>query len=352
MGEVPALAFYLIGLLVWLRALDRGGGRVSFVCAGLLWGCAAITKSQLLFLLPAALGLVAIADRFWHRRAGPAAFLVPALMAGSVVVGWNVAQYLIAGPATYVANARALRDVFPLHVMGADPAHIRNALGVLWRSGYWWWGLPGLGWAVWRGAERSAAGLQMTAALSLPLVGLLWFTGLSIGWGRYACYALLLTPLFTAGALRDFSALVGSETGTSPKRFFLAATTAMYVVVNGWTIAGMALHPVDTGCAAFGSYLASEVPPTAVVESWEWELSLSARQRLHFPATRFLWDEVRRRWARRSSPAAEVYDPLVVKPDFIVVGPFGSWTGIYDRAVSTHGTLVVRRGAYALYRMR
>ncbi len=53
LGEVPALAFLLLGLLIWFRSLEREAhAPLAWALSGIAWGLAMITKSQALILIP------------------------------------------------------------------------------------------------------------------------------------------------------------------------------------------------------------------------------------------------------------------------------------------------------------
>src|SRR5690606_29512458 len=65
-GEVPALAFIVLGLLAWRRGLAEGA-RAFLVAAGICFGLAVLTKAFMAVALLAVVG-VYVFDRTTHRR--------------------------------------------------------------------------------------------------------------------------------------------------------------------------------------------------------------------------------------------------------------------------------------------
>ena len=65
MGNVPALAYFFTGVLVWMTALERRRTALA-LAAGLLFGVAAVTKAQWSVVLVPSLLLVWLIDRTLH----------------------------------------------------------------------------------------------------------------------------------------------------------------------------------------------------------------------------------------------------------------------------------------------
>lgn len=346
LGEVPALGFYLLGLLIWWRAVERPARQwPGLILSGLAWGAAALTKLQLVLLVPACLACFALLDRVYYRQAGLRAFVVPGVIGLMCVAAWYAVQLAVVGPEQFRRNLAVLHEGSLLHIVGLNPAHWRNVLGVIWRTGWWMWGAPGLAWGMWQARPRTWNGFRQAGALMLPIVALIWFAGLSIGWGRYAFYTVLLTPIWTAG-------LVVNVSRGSPQRRALAGTAlALYAVLNGWPLAQNLIAPMDTGYLAMRDYLATQVPADAVIESWEWEMSLDARQPVHHPPT-LVTNLFTRYMMSGQQPPSGLYDARQAQPAYILQGLFGEWTQIYRDTITNEGEPVVKLGAYALYRLR
>lgn len=351
LGEIPALAYLLIGLLIWLKAVEhRSPSLAPLILSGLAWGIAMLTKSQVLITLPAALAAVALLDRCYYRQAGWRAFLVPGLVAGASIGAWYGAQLLLAGPEVFQQNAAVLREGSRLHVLGLNPAHWRNALGTIWSTGYWIWAFPALGWALWRARGRSFACFQHAAVLSVAVVMLAWFVALSIGWGRYLFFPAILAPIWLAGLLCRLGA-VGTPRWRILAPAAVTALSALYLLVNGQHLARALVTADDSGYFAMRDYLATRVPPDALIESWEWEHSIAARQPIHHPPIEVTNAYTAYIMSRRTPPG-DLYDPFQARPAYILTGPFSTLTGVYGPAIEQCGLVQAAFGAYALVDVR
>jgi hypothetical protein len=351
LGEVPALGLYLIGWLIWQRAVEQHGGRwLGLVLAGGAWGLAMLTKSQITLLSVACLGTLALLARYYYRQAGWLAFVLPGAIALGCVGLWFAAQLFIIGPEQFQRNVQVLREGFALHIVSLNPTHWRNALGVLWRSGWWWWGLPGLVWGIRQARHRTPNGFRYATALTLPIVSLIWFSGLSVGWSRYAFYTLVLSPIWTAALLLEVwhgRSIVGAWAG---RRIAVAGLLALFVAVNSQPLIDNLSRPVDTGYFDMRAYLAAEVPRDAVIESWEWEISLDAPQPIHHPPTLLVNAYTEYLFGGRPLPEDE-YNVRQAQPRYVLTGPFSAWVEIYANLLKD-AEQVAAFGQYALYELR
>lgn len=205
LGEVPALAFLLLGLLIWFRSLEREAhAPLAWALSGIAWGLAMVAKSQALILMPVALGVILALDRLYYRRSGWLAVIVPGVFAAGCVAAWYAAQMAIVGNGQFQDGASVLREGFWLHIASLDPERWRNALSVLRRTGWWLWGVPAVIWGMYQARQRTAQGFAHATLLTFLIVNLLWFAALSIGWTRYAFYFRAPTTIPLAGLLLAF----------------------------------------------------------------------------------------------------------------------------------------------------
>jgi 4-amino-4-deoxy-L-arabinose transferase-like glycosyltransferase len=349
LGEVPALAFYLLGLLIWWKTLDASSQGPALVLAGLAWGMGMVSKSQMMMLLPVSLGLLALANHFYYRQSTWFAFLVPSVIAIGCVGAWYAAQIAIVGLGQFQENARVLQEGFILHVMGINFRHWENALSVLWKTGWWLWGIPGVVWGLGHARRRSSEGFIHASALAFVLLWLLWFAVLSVGWGRYGFYVLILSPIWTAGLLLDLWRGHPTVLPQPVARSLVLMSIVLYVLVNGRPLATNLIAPTDTGYLAMSNYLATSVPTDAVVESWEWEVSLGAQQPIHHPTTHVTNAYTAYIYSNQPLPS-HLYDVQQARPQYILEGPFSGWTGIY-RQTLVNADQVAHFGQYALYHL-
>lgn len=354
LGEVPALAWFLLGLALTLRSLERAkGGKTPsglVIAAGLAWGASMTTKTQMTLILPASMLVACLADRFYYRQHAWRS------LAGSVAVGlacvaaWTLIQLVVLGPEQFALNAAVVREGLLTQTLTIQPTHLRHAAGVFWRTGFLLWGLPGLAWGLWLARDRDEAGFRQLVCLSLPVIALVWFAGFSIGWSRYAFFPFVLAPVWTAHGLLT---LLRRRLGPAWCRRAVAvaiAGLAVPLAVSASSWSRNLVWPPPNSFEVMRSYLKAAVPADALIDTWEWEFSLDTRQRLRHPDARATFVATRAIFTDRTTPRG-LYDSNQPLPDFVLDGPFSQWTGIYRDLISSRGTRVVAFGAYVLYRI-
>lgn len=352
LGEVPALAFVLLGLVITLESWERPGGRRrDAVLAGLAWGAAMVTKSQIFVLLPAAIALVCAADLLYFRQRVWRRLAISAAVGLACVAAWYSAQFLLAGAAQFQQNAAVAREGFTLHIVNVEIAHMRNAAGVVWRSGFLLWGLPGLFWGLHLARRRNERGLQHLLALALPAVALAWFAGFSIGWSRYAFFPFVLFPMWTANGLVELAARRLVPHRSAAAGIVAGLLLVPLLVIGALPWARGVVAPPANGYEAMRAFLTSNVPAGAVVETCEWEFGVEAALPMRHPTMRTISALTEAIYGRRAVPATLLSEdgPL---PDFVLAGPFSGWTGMYRDLLESRGTRVATFDPYALYRIR
>ncbi len=354
LGEVAALAWFLAGLDAWLADPDRPEapwwGSRSVWLAGLYFGLAGLTKSQMALVFGPSWCLLWAVSWLRDRGSRPARFLAPIVIYLTVTSAWGGVQYLALGPDRFAANAALLRETALIHVITFDPGHWWAALGVLWRSGYLIWGLPTLAWLFVRARRPDAVGRSALAASALPLTALVWFGLLSFGWGRYAFYPLNLTALFLAGPLAELWR-AGPFVVPLPlwlRRGVAAAVVAFLLITGCVPFASGVIRAQDDGFQAMRRYLKDTLEPDAVVATWEWPLAIDGAPRFLFPAQETLNGVTVYIQDQGVRPPAGEFEPDVAAQRYVLIGPFGAWTGIYDMWVAGHEP-IARFGSYALY---
>ncbi len=352
LGEVAALAWYLVGLDIWLadsaERPSRARSQWALWLAGLFFGLAGLTKSQMALVFgPSWCVLWAVA--WWRDRATQhARFLVPLAIYLGVTSAWGGVQYLALGPERFSANANLLVESALIHVVTFDPDHWWSASGVLWRSGYIAWGLPTLIWLALRARQAGEVGRSALAALALPLTSLIWFGLFSFGWGRYAFYPVSLTLIFLAAPLAD----LWRATATLGPRLLSRGAVLGVVAYLGATgfvpFANGLLRAQDDGFQAMRRYLEDHLAPDDVVATWEWQLAIDGTPRYLFPTQETLNGVTVYLQDLGVQPPPGKFEPTVATQRFVLVGPFGAWTGLYDLWVEDRQPQV-RFGSYALY---
>jgi 4-amino-4-deoxy-L-arabinose transferase-like glycosyltransferase len=360
LGEIPALGLWLAAVLLWLAANDQrpttngqAPARPRFdtrrwaliVGCGLCLGASVVTKPQMVMGVAPGLALVCLADRLYYRQAGWLAFIVPgALMVGCVGL-WYLAQMQMLTPAVFFAKSQVLKAGVQSNILSIDPVHIRTAAGVIWRSGFLLWGLPGLLYGCWLARERSRAGLAHAWVVAPVLVWLVWFALLSIGWARYAFAPLILTPIWTARLALDLWRRAAPRS-----RAALAVALAALALFNGSALAREVFGPQDHSAEEFSAYLQTSLPADTVVATWEWNLDTTAPQRFYHPPPLLMYQVIDMMQRQQLLPPG-AYDPASGNPAYVVDGPFSNWTGIYRGFIEQRCEPMKTVGTYTLYRV-
>lgn len=412
LGEVPALAFLMLGFLCWWHATgatgvrsDQGrlagdvqlnppdqryrqsGRQVSYrwlIAASIAFGLTALTKNQFTLLMAPTWVVMAILNHLYYRQLSWRAFLFP--LAG--VVGgaglWILLQLVAAWGGTGDAGAtlRLLREASGGAIFVFSPARMLSSLRFLvGPDRAFFWALPGLIYGIVLASQRNRHGLHQALPLTLAIIGLAWFAFGSIGWPRYAFPALAVVNLFTARFAMDLlrtmhrraTGPAASDVGANadPRRPMRSpkapAGLARRVIgrplttAAGLILALMVLAPLLVEMRTIASankrdpqqmaaYLTAQVPPGTVIETWEPELGFLSEHRYHYPPSGWLDRAVRAKWLHGGAGLSG-YDPAAIAhPAYLVIGPFGKFSGLYEPLLEQGQVrLMISIGDYDLY---
>jgi 4-amino-4-deoxy-L-arabinose transferase-like glycosyltransferase len=354
LSETPAMAMVLLGLWCWVRSWDRASAGWAWA-AGLCFGVGLLSKSQFAIALVPAVALVAAGRYDWRldtvsRAAAP--------MAGIMVVlaGWWALGRWSSDPAIADANLQLLQQGVAANIVtglwgaaldrGAVLVAVICLFGVAWTllgARFDWW------------ARQWTAGFWLAVFLGLvALFNTIWFALFSIGWRRYA-YIGYVATLMLAGLLL-WRLLAWAE------RRLLAAGRPSMARVIAPAVASLLVLMMVTGAAAplwrgdgsdnaamMSRFIEAHVPRSAVIETWEWELSgLGRHTAFHFPDQRYVYLVTAQQGRQLAFDLP--YDPLVADPDYLVTGPFSALTGLYrQEVVDRHFSPVAEYPPYVLY---
>jgi 4-amino-4-deoxy-L-arabinose transferase-like glycosyltransferase len=358
LAEIPALAFFWLGTFVWIRAW-QGSRWLGLVWAGLLWGLAMLTKVQFALMLPVTLVVFWLFDRISSKRLAVHHIVVPMLVSGGCMLIWYGYQIFSLGFADFWQQTMALGSAGGLHFLHFSPRRTVSAILQLMDSSLLILGLPGMLYVVLSslqsGAERER---QQVFLVVFVAVWLGWYAFLSIGWMRYAFVPAVMSTIFSARLLGDLWNWAGQ------RRRMLARwlpLTSGQVAVGGMIVmllisglvpmAKRIAESPDSGLQDLAQYLNAHIPTEAVIESWEWEVDLLTDHAYHHPPydvtnafTEHLW------YGTPVSP--DMYDPMDFYPEYLIVGRFAKWTGVYSQELcEQRSTLVKSFGEYDLYKI-
>jgi hypothetical protein len=359
LGEVPASAFFLAGLLAWLSNSENPRPTLrGWFMAGGLFGLAAITKSNYGLLLPPALALAWLLNRFYYHQTKLkwTAFGLPFLLTGGALGGWYLIILLFLGGSDFATNFQLLRNasggsafVFSLDRMASAWKFFLGPQALFGLAA------PGLIYAAWRARQRTAESFRLVLPLAFCLVWFGWFLGASVGWPRYAFPALLLCPLFTVKLLLDLPGLLAAWVKQSywQPRLKLITGLLLAALIGGGLISQIPdTLKIDNSAQQMAAYLDQNVDRQITIETWESELGFLTDHSYHYPPPELLDKAVRLMWLGGTGPSLpEIYQPEKLTPGYLIVGQFGRWNGLYPQdLLDTHYRLVISFGEYSLYK--
>jgi 4-amino-4-deoxy-L-arabinose transferase-like glycosyltransferase len=357
LGEVPAFAYLLVGLLVWFTRDDATGDAVLTGCtkrciiAGGFFGLTIVTKSQLGIVIAPSLIALAILALVWDRRIGLKQALVPLIVMLVVFGTWELALLTIVTGGSLRENLLLLRQASGGSLIVVAPHRmIAGARFLLGPQAYFALLIPALVYAGVRAIRRRMSVGELTL-LIFALVGFAWFAGASVAWPRYAFVPLALAALPVARLVDDG---VRALWRRPDRGRLLAPLAALALGVLVATSFGGQLHQTLAASDApqqMAAYLNRSVPTSAIIETWEPELGVLTDHRYHYPPPSLLDRSVRHQWL--GGPSLDGYDPLAGGAEYLIIGPFARYSGIYDEAaIAARYQRVTTVGDYALFRLR
>jgi hypothetical protein len=356
LAEVPALAFFWLGTLVWVRTWS-GSRRWRLVCTGLLWGLAMVTKVQFALILPVSVMVFWLFDRISVKQLQIDQVLVPVFVSGVCAAMWYGYQMLALSFPVFWQQAAALGAAGGMHLLSFRPRRTLGAIVDLSGSTLLLFGLPGMAYAVktgWYSRDRKRH--QQVFLVLFTLVWSGWYALLSIGWMRYAFVPAAMGVIFAArllGAVWDWAGQHGERAGgrlrLSPGQLAVGCLIVMLVLSGLVPMARKIAHSPDSGLRDLAEYLNTHIPTDEVIESWEWEVDFLTDHTYHHPPYDVTNSFTELIWYGTPLPPG-VYDPLTFRPEYLIRGPFARWTGIYSKDfLSQDWVLIESFGEYDLY---
>lgn len=355
-GEVPGVAFLFLGMLAWLAALraaqtDTRRSRTMSILAGLGFGLALVTKNQFVLIIPLAVLLAGLLDWRYYRAGSWWLRIVPLFIACGCFGLWTLAQFQFLGPGSFIENMRQTRQAAGGAIFVFDlRATLRAGYYLLRPDLYGGLLVPALIYAAWRARRRDAQGLAEALLVLIVGLWLAWYVGASLGWPRYAFPAVAFSAILVARAIVD---LVGWLMRGNQWQRVLAYGVSVYAalaIALPLALSFLMVMQPDSTAEQMAAYLNTHVPTDVVVETWEPELGFLSDHRYHYPPIALLDTAVRHQWL--DGPPL-VYDGLSDRPEYVVVGGFGSYTNVYaPELLERDYRLVEEIGNYRLFARR
>ncbi|MFV9504554.1 MAG: ArnT family glycosyltransferase [Oscillochloridaceae bacterium umkhey_bin13] len=344
LGEVPGVAFLLLGLLAYTAAIQTPTRvRRYSLLAGLAFGMALVTKNQFVLIVPPALALLALLDWSYYRAGGWWLRLAPPILAVACFGIWTVAMLTFLGPDGFAANLAKTRQAAGGAIFVFDLEASRRALVYLIQV-YGGLLLPGLAYTLWRSRKRVPPAFAALAPALMAWLWIAWFV-ISLGWPRYAFPAVIMGALSVAAMATDLLSSLWAQ-----RRTVLVGAGAAYlalVIVAPLALTGNGLLSPRDDAQRMASYLDRNVAYDAIIETWEPELGVFTDHRYHLVPIELLDPAVRHQWL--GGPPV-VYTGLDAAPPYVLVGPFGAYTAIYEPATLDRDyQLIYSAGPYQLF---
>ncbi|MCS6318431.1 MAG: glycosyltransferase family 39 protein [Nitrospira sp.] len=362
LGEMPMLFFFLAGamcrVLVERHPLWWGG---AVAC----WGIALMTKAQIRPFLTLALVMTSLVALLRGERR------IAGLMAAGAAGGW-VVLYALDGLRVVILQGHTLPNppmpgllqasalvLVPIIRLDALLFTLQFCLPTLCGLGFASWTM----WSQWRqprSFQLADAVRLMLLTFSLSWFG--WFFLLSLGGARYAFPMWFVSAPFVMALFYDWSRgydvrgiahslWSGFRAGEMALPQIKSVGAVLLVLLSLWMVVATryAFRGREDGLALqeVVAYLHRRVPSHAMIETYESELLFLLNSPYHYPPAQLNVDFIPQMWKEERHLT---YDALAADPDFLVVGEFGRWAGIY-RSVIERGQmrLILQVGRYQVY---
>jgi 4-amino-4-deoxy-L-arabinose transferase-like glycosyltransferase len=362
LGEIPMLCFLLAGYACLLRIDDDRRWLAGAVAC---WSLAWMTKAQLAPFFIASLAgtalLVGIRGEWSTARR-------LALLLGASWAGYRLLvvakELMLAGHTVPNPPTSGMTEAIALVLVPSIRLETIQYMVASWPE--YTIGLGCAAWALWRSSPaHGRLPLEQTVRIMLLLLAsswLAWFALLCAGEARYAFPGLFIAAPFTAAFfceltkgfdaafVRDvLSALVrtGHVTGDGTK---IIVTVALLFVM-GWVVMqeryAFRAREDDRDLINVIAYLHTATPATALIETYDSELFLFLNRPYTYAPPQALVEVILR---EQKANQAVTYDPLLGKPNYIVVGEYGRWAGFYKPLITQHRVRLVQTiGRYEIY---
>lgn len=338
-GEIAALAFLFWGIVAF--AIARRSGRASlYAAAGLLFGLTVLTKAQFGLVLPA-LFVAWLLTR--GQQGGFCARHLCLVLATAIapLALWQLFQVSFFGLDAYVAHIRDQSTEVSISAVSVPLGKAYESVRHLFFSYLAPLGMIGLLY-VWLAALSGGVRRMVAERLILQVFGLAWlawFVGLSMGYDRYAVPLLAICSVFVAVFYRDLMASLRFETTAGSAVDMHPLRTAVALLLASPLAVGIALQllavgrPPEATTYEMAAIINQQVAPTAVTESYEWQLDVLSDRPFHHP------------------PPFVPPKPYTMPPtDYLVDGPWSKMFELYDQELEQHNYhLIASVGLYDLY---
>jgi len=360
LGEVPGLFFLVLGLFLWFSRWNENS-RLRLAWIGLLFGLAMITKYQYLLFIGPALVLGWLLNIIYYKTTSHQNFLIPGVVAAASFGLWQLFTLQYLGPATALENLVLLRASAEGAAFNFNASQLAANFDELTsRAAYLGALLPGLLYGFFISLPRTREGQKWSILFLLAAMNLAWYVFFSIGWLRYAFLGFTFSGVFIARLFADLTGEFRFEQVTGFLRSLFNGKSALRLALLLWLLAIILLplaktmldilRPEPAHAQRMAEFIDANVPPEAVIETWDPEMGFLADGNFHYPPNQLLAAAVEQVYYG-GEPAQKQYDFVETdRPEYLLLGVFSKWTDIYPlETLQGEYQLVQSIGNYDLY---
>ncbi len=360
LGEVPALLFFLVAALLWYKSLEANYIGYLVGC-GFFLGLAMLTKPQYLIVIPPFLAGVWCVSRLFVARMGWRNLLVPMVIGFVCVAFWYGFQLAIIGFPQFMKHISVLRSDPSATLTISSPARALESARSLFALHLFRLETLGLVYVAFAEVRNRRWSAKWLFLFAFVVAWLCWYVFFSIGWIRYAFPVFAIGNIFLAKLFFDLSngfdiSLSGQKgqeqqgnTITLLKNLGITILLSIIILVSLQHRAKAVFLQEDDTPQQFAQYITTFVAPDKVIESYEWEIAFLTNHEYHHPPVEIL-TMLKAHLFLGAPYSPNMYDFARYFPNYIVVGEFAKWTGLYpEDFLRDDCTLVTSIGEYDLW---
>lgn len=364
-GEVPAMFFFLSGLLIYWKWLDQRQ-TWRLLAVGVLWGLAFMTKNQFPMIVVPTFIIAGLLGRYHYRVIRLRDMAIPLGIACAVFATWPIAQLLVIGGDNVANNLSTIRASSSSNYLVFSPELIKlSARFLISIEVYYGWAIPAIAYGIILSLRRTIDGFKLLLISGLIVTWLLWYLLPSIGYPRYSYPPLQLSALFLAKLftdmigrvdVRDLRLIRRWAMGRDLHRATHLSLILFLILIIGSPIERdirQTLFAAPEGSPEnFAMYLKQNFNEDTIIATVEYSLGLHTDLSFHYPPPHVL-SSSERYYAGKDRYSVLAYDPVDYGARYLALGPHGRGIPIIYAATNIEHcwTLEKRVGLYELYKV-
>lgn len=335
LGETASFAFILLGLTCWLKEW-KGQGAIWGGLSGLAFGLVSISKLQ--SSIPVVFVLVVLsAVRFLGAKpTRQLRILLAPLITLVMIAVWIALPNMGYADSFRVENQQASLDAIQLLILPGFWQRKFSRTGFIMLAGMTLAVISST-WGLRRQRDVSQWSRNEWLRFAFGVMTLssgLWWSLLSIGWVRYGYFSWMTALVILSQdawvvflRIRD---KLFPEANPARRIVYPLAIAGLVALTLVFQAPPLLKAAERDDAQEMADYIRDYVDREDVIESWDWQVdALSEHREFNHPPQSLLLIATRQRFIEQT-PYDLKYDLLQANPDFLLTGPFSTWTGVYD----------------------